>query len=228
MTMQTVKSLLTETSHALEPEDIAAIIELDKAADVVVRVPDSKAESIYAYPLVYGGEVFYAPSIGKQLFWEEQVTRAVPEKWLPCAFLWLLTCQNVPDERGSEIANTVKKWGRKCKLTDAEVKRVQKAYSADEEQDVGCDNVEQYGEIVALLVREYGKDCAHWLNAPESEINMLLADWTRRQEAKAASYRRSKAGTKNPLPPLPSPKFKASKIYRQLTDKLRASWQNEK
>ena len=226
MTMQTVKSLLTETSHELQPEDIAAIIELDKAADVVVRGPDSKADSIYAYPLVYGGEVFHAPSIGKQLFWEEQVTRAIPEKWLPCAFLWLLTCQSVPDERGTEIAKTVKKWGRKCRLTSDEVQRVTNAYSADEDQ--GSGNVEQYGEIIALLVREYGKDCAHWLNAPEAEINMLLADWTRRQEAKAASYRRSKAGTKNPLPPLPSPKFKASKAYRLLSEKLRASWQNEK
>jgi len=202
-------------------QDIALVAELDKAATVVVSGPADKSDSIYAFPLLYGGEAFRAPSIGKQIFWEEQVASELPEKWLTCAFLWLLTCAEVPEQRGGDIVKVVKKWARKCKLTTDDIAKVIATYANDNEHGGESAN---YGEIISLLVREYGQDCAHWLNAPESEVNMLLADWTRRQEAKAASYRASKAGSKNPLPPMPSPKIKALKTYRELKDKLRASW----
>jgi hypothetical protein len=221
MTEIDLRKMLTETKHVLTIADIALVVELDKAADVVVSGPVDKSESIYAFPLLCGGDAFRAPSIGKQIYWEEQVASELPEKWLTCAFLWLLTCPEVPDQRGGEIVKAVKKWGRKCKLSTDDIAKVIGTYSSEETQGGEKAN---YGEIVSLLVREYGQDCSHWLNAPEAEVNMLLADWTRRQEAKAASYRASKAGSKNPLPPLPSPKIKALQSYRKLKDKLRASW----
>jgi len=213
--------MLTDTKHVLTIRDIAPIAELDKAASVVVSGPADKSDSIYAFPLLCGGEAFRAPSIGKQIYWEEQVANELPEKWLTCAFLWLLTCPEVPEQRGGEIVKAVKKWSRKCKLTADDIAKVISAYSTESEQSGESAN---YGEIISLLVREYGQDCSHWLNAPESEVNMLLADWTRRQESKAASYRASKAGSKNPLPPLPSPKLKAMKTYRELKEKMVASW----
>jgi hypothetical protein len=221
MTQQDVQKLLTETSHVLTIQDIALVVELDKAASVVVSGPVDKSDSIYAFPLLCGGEAFRAPSVGKQIFWEEQIANELPEKWLTCAFLWLLTQPEVPEQRGGEIVKAVKKWGRKCKLSTDDIEKVIATYATD---DKGSGEKANYGEIISLLVREYGQDCAHWLNAPEAEINMLLGDWTRRQEAKAASYRASKAGSKNPLPPMPSPKIKALKTYRELKDKLRASW----
>ena len=225
MTTLDVQTLLTETGHLLQVSDVASVVALDKAADVVVAGPVDKADSIYAFPLLCGGEAFRAPSIGKQIFWEEQIANVLPEEWLTCAFLWLLTLPEVPGERGSEIGKAVKKWARRCKLTTDDITKVVATYANDDAQ--GGENA-KYGEIISLLVREYGKDCRHWLNAPESEINMLLADWTRRQEAKAAAYRTSKVGSKNPLPPVPSPKIKALKKYRELKEKLRASWVEKK
>lgn len=204
----------------LTVQDIAPIVQLDEAADIVVNGPVDKSDSIYSFPLLYGGEAFVAPTIGKQMYWEEQVSKNVPEDLLTCAFLWLLTFADVPEERGKDILKAVKRWARKCKLTADQVENVINAYNKD-----GNDGGEaNYGEIIALLVREYGQDCDHWLNAPESEITMLIADWTRTQEAKAAAYRKSKAGSKNPLPPVPSPKIKALKKYRELKDQLRESW----
>ena len=225
MTEIDLRKMLAETEHVLTLTDIALVAELDRAADVVVSGPVDKSDSIYAFPLLCGGEAFRAPSLGKQIFWEEQVADELPEKWLTCAFLWLLTCPEVPEQRGGEIVKAVKKWGRKCKLSTDDIAKVIGTYSNEENQ--GGEKA-KYGEIVSLLVREYGQDCEHWLNAPEAEINMLLADWTRRQEAKAASYRASKAGSKNPLPPMPSPKIKALKTYRELKEKLRASWLTKK
>jgi len=225
MTEIDLQTMLTETGHTLTVPDLALIVELDKAASVVVSGPVDKSDSIYAFPLLCSGEVFAAPSIGKQIYWEEQVSSIVPEKWLTCAFLWLLTCAEVPSQRGGDIIKAVKKWGRRSKLTTDDITKILATYATD---DAEGGNGANYGEIISLLVREYGRDCTHWLNAPESEINMLLGDWTRTQESKAAAYRSSKAGSKNPLPPMPSPKIKALKTYRELKDKLRASWQSEK
>ena len=220
MTTQDVRALLTETGHALAVEDFDAIQELDRAADAIVAGPPDKSESIYAFPILAGGEAFYAPTIGKQIYWQEHVAGAVADDWLTCAYLWLLSRPEVPQERGGDVLKAVKAWGRKCRLTDADVTRIVAAYEHGESQNGKA----QYGEIISLLVREYGQDVTHWLNAPEHEITMLLADWTRRQEARAAEYRRSSVGRKNPLPPLPSPKFAAMKRYREIKNALRESW----
>jgi len=222
MTIQDVRALLAETGHALAVEDFEAITELDNAASVVVSGPADKSESIYAFPLLCGGDAFHAPTIGKQIYWQEHVAGNVDEDWLTCAYLWLLSRPCVPDERGGDVIKAVMAWGRRCKLAADDVTRIIAAYEADGED--GAQKA-RYGEIISLLVREYGKDVNHWLNAPEHEITMLLSDWTRRQESKAAEYRRSSVGRKNPLPPLPSPKFAALKRYRELKTALRESWQ---
>lgn len=221
MTIQDIRNLLSETGHALAVEDFELVFELDKAADVVVNGMKDKSESVFAYPLVCGGEAFYAPTIGKQMYWQEHIADQIDELWMTCAFLWLISRPEVPSERGGDILKAIKRWARKCKLTGDDIERIIKAYNNDN----GENGDASYGEIIALLVREYGKDCNHWLNAPEHEITMLLSDWTRRQEAKAAEYRRSKVGSKNPLPPLPSPKIKAMRHYREQLNKLRATWQ---
>ena len=205
----------------LTVQDIESVVKLDEAADIVVSGVADKSESIYAYPILCGGEAFVAPTIGKQMYWQEQVSKHVPEDMLTCAYLWLLTFAEVPDERGKDILKSVKRWARKCKLNDTDAEAIINAYNKDE----GQGGQANYGEIIALLVREYGQDCNHWLNAPEAEITMLIADWTRTQEAKAAAYRASKVGSKNPLPPMPSPKIKALKTYRELKNRLRESWQ---
>jgi hypothetical protein len=221
MTLQDVRSLLAETDHALVVEDFELIADLDKLAEIVVSGPRDNSESIYAFPVLAGGDAFFAPSIGKQIFWEEHIAGAIGEDWLTCAYLWLLSRPDIPTERGPEIFKAVKTWGRRCKLTAADVDKVTAAYANDEK---GSGSRAAYGEIISLLVREYGQDVNHWLNAPEHEISMLLGDWTRRQEAKAAEYRRSKVGSKNPLPPLPSPKMTALKNYRELKNRIRDSW----
>ena len=221
MTIQDVQAILTETGHVLTVQDIASVVELNKAADVVVNGPADKSDSIYAFPILCGGEAFVAPTIGKQIYWEEQAAKNVPEDLLTCAYLWLLTFADVPEERGKDILKAVKRWGRKCRLNEDDAETIITAYNKAD----GDGGEANYGEIIALLVREYGQDCNHWLNAPESEITMLIADWTRMQEAKAAAYRSSKAGSKNPLPPAPSPKIKALKTYRELKDQLRELWQ---
>jgi len=110
MTIQDVQALLTETGHVLTVQDIASVVELNKAADVVVNGPADKSDSIYAFPILCGGEAFVAPTIGKQIYWEEQVAKNVPEDLLTCAYLWLLTFADVPEERGKDILKAVKRW----------------------------------------------------------------------------------------------------------------------
>jgi len=220
ITIQDIKNLLAETGHALTVEDFEPVIELDNAAEIVVSGAKDSDDSVFSFPILCGGQAFYSPTIGKQLYWQENIQNVLSENWYTCAYLWLLSCKDVPSERGSDILKAVKKWARKSKLTDQDVDYIISLYSNEETKE----NRAKYGEIIALLVREYGNDCDHWLNAPDHEITMLLADWTRRQEQKAAAYRQSRAGSKNPLPPLPSPKIKAQKRYRELKNQLRDKW----
>ena len=226
MTQQKLDQLLSETGHALELADIALIVELDRYADAVVNGGASSDElSIYEYPLVCAGHVFYAPTIGKEIFWREQVVRAVPSDWHGVAYLWLLAQPTVPTARGIDITKAVKKWGRTCKLTTDDVNRIHAQYTNDNGAGDGSTVRRDYGEIIALLVREYGKTAHYWLNAQESEVKMMLDDWVKRQEAKAAAYRSSKAGSKNPIPPAPSPKIKAMKEFRLCSERIKEQWQ---
>ena len=216
MTRQKVQELLDQTQHALALEDVDAIVELDAVASEVVNGAQGSADSIYDYPLVVGGEVFRSPTLGKELFWRDQVCEAVTDDMLAAAFLWVLTLTEIPELRGKQIAKAVKGWARKCNLTQADIEYVYSRYTDEDGTDNGRKD---------YLVREYGHDCNHWLNAPEAEIKMLLADWNNQQEAKAAAYRSSKVGAKNPMPPLPSPKVKAQYKFLQLSEAMRAKWQ---
>jgi len=224
MTRQKLKELIAEFNRVLTLDDIELITQLDKAADLVVKGVQVAESSLFAYPLLVAGEAFKAPTIGKEIYWKEQVVKAIDDELLSAAYFWVLTLDDVPELRGKDIAKTVKRWAKKCKLTASDVDYIQAYYAPDEEQAQKNADAHGYGEIIALLVREYGKDCNHWLNAPESEIKMLLADWTARQEAKAAAYRKSSGGSRNQVAPAPSPKIQALHRFNLIVAEIKASW----
>jgi len=216
--------LIAKTKHQIELDDLEDIIKLDRAADLVVNGVQVSEDSLFAYPLIVAGETFRAPTIGKEIYWKEQVIKAVDDELLSAAYFWILTFEDVPELRGKDIRKAVKKWARKCKLTTEDVEYIQRYYAPDEAQAEQAEHNRGYGQIVALLVREYGKDCTHWMNAPESEIKMLLADWTARQEAQAAAVRKSKGGSRNQVAPAPSPKIQAQLKFGKLWRALEAKW----
>lgn len=226
MTKQKLSTILAETGHALTLDDVDIIQELDRAADVVVKGAQVPDVSLFAYPLYVAGEAFYAPTIGKEIFWREQVVDVIGDDMLAAAFLWILTLEDVPDCRGRDITKAVKKWAKHCKITAADSDYIQKRYVSEEESETTNKNRANYGEVLALLVREYGQDCMHWLNAPESEVKLLLADWTARQESKAAAYRKSSAGSKNQVAPAPSPKIVALTAFNKIVIRIAEDWKN--
>ena len=224
MTRQKIALLIAEFNRVLTLDDIELITQLDKVADRVVKGVQVSASSLFAYPLLVAGEAFRAPTIGKEIYWKEQIVKAVDDDYLSAAYFWILTFEDVPELRGKEIQKAVKKWARKCNLTSENIEYVQRYYAPDEAQAKQNDEAHEYGEIIALLVREYGKDCDHWLNAPESEIKMLLADWTARQEEKAAAYRKSRGGSRNQVAPAPSPKIQALHKFNLIVAEIKAEW----
>lgn len=264
-TRQELQKLLNETSHALNLQDIAQIVELDGYARAVRNNGVSgDSVSFYAWPVLCGGTAFHAPTIGKEIYWQEQIAEHIPEKWQGPAYLWLLASESVPDQRGKEIVKAVRKWARHATLTGEEVEEVHAKYAGADSAPLdavallecaarefvqnadtwaeapdselrhmveawarskqGGSIERDYGAVIALLVREFHQTPSYWLNAPEEEIRLMLDDWTQRQEAKAATYRASKAGRKNPLPPTPSPKIKALKQFRLCKERIRATW----
>ena len=224
MTRQKIAELIAKFNRVLTLDDVELITELDKAAELVVNGVQVAESSLFAYPLLVAGEAFCAPTIGKEIYWKEQIVNAVDEDMLTAAYFWVLTLDDVPDLRGKDIAKAVRKWAKKCKLTSADVDYVQAYYMPDEAQAKKNAESSSYGEIIALLVREYGQDCEHWLNAPESEIKMLLADWTARQEAKAAQIRKAVKGTRNQVAPAPSPKITAITRFNRVVADIEAKW----
>ena len=214
-------SLMESTGHSLTIDDFDLIAKLDAVADEVVHGIQVGDSSIYSFPVIVGGYAFFAPTIGKEIFWRECVKDAVCDELKMAAYLWLLQLGEIPKERGEKIEKAVKKWARQCSLNSKDVANVLDKYSVGEAAGPKGAN---YGDVIALLVREYGHDCEHWLNAPEHEIKMMLGDWNNTQEAKASAMRSSKSKGGAPIPPAPSPKIKAVSRFNVIKREIEESW----
>jgi len=226
MTLQKVKELKAEFNRVLTLEDFELIERLDKAADLVVNGVQVADSSLYAFPLYVAKEKFQAPTIGKEVYWREQVVKHVDDDFITAAQFWILTFDEVPELRGADIQKAVKKWAKKCSMTAADAEKVQNYYMPDEAQATKNKADNSYGALIGLLIREYHKDCKHWLNAPDSEIKLLLADWTAQQESKAREYRKAKSGTKNQVAPAASPKFVMLHKFNLIVAEIKREWGN--
>ncbi|MCP4493403.1 MAG: hypothetical protein GY820_39765 [Gammaproteobacteria bacterium] len=216
---------MKETRHRLNLNDVEKIQALDALADVVVNGSGKADESIYAYPIFADGQAFHSPTIGKDIYWRECIVDAIPEDWSTVAFLWLISSEHIPAERGPKILKAVKRWGRKSKLTTQDVSFIMDHYRQDREAG---GKKSSYGDVIALLVRVYGGTCDHYLEAPEHEIRMLLSDWTRKQEAEAAAMRRSR-GKGTPLTaPSPTLLYRAQYKFDLMKAEIRESWARKK
>ena len=224
MTRQKIAELIAKSNRVLTLDDFDLIAELDKAADVVVNGVQADDSSLFAYPLLVAGETFKAPTIGKEIYWREQVVKFVDDDLLSAAQFWILTFSDVPELRGNQIQKAVSKWARKCKMTTADVDKVQNYYMPDEAQTAKNKEDNSYGDLIGLLVREYGENCNHWLNAPRAEIEILLADFIKRQEVAAAVERRSRKGAVNQVAPSASPKFVAMNKFNLIVLKIESEW----
>ena len=223
MTRQTVDSLLAETGHQLTPDDIDGIVALDKCAVRIRKGEDDKELRLFDFPYYADGVAFHVPTIGKDVFWRERIVDCVPEEWRTVAFLWLLSQESLPDGLTTRVMiRKIKRFGRKCMVSLPNVKKVLDRFTADDGE--GSEQSE-YGAILSLLVREYGQTCQHWLSAPIHEIQLHLADWTKRQEAQAAAMRKASAKSKQPTPPAATPKIKALAGFATLREEMRAKWQ---
>lgn len=213
--------ILEQTGHSLALDDFDLISELDAAAQAVSKGSASDPVCLFAYPYYAANCRFNAPTIGKELYWRECVAPAVSDEWQGIAFLWLLSADGIPTERGDDIAAAVKKYGRACPLTGPDAERVLAHFSVHEDEG----GTARFGEVLALLVREYGKDIDHWLRAPEQEVQMLVADWTARQEAQAAAVRKAQSGRGAPTPPPPTAQIKSLAKFALIRERIREQWQ---
>ena len=224
MTRQKIAELQKTHNRVLTLDDFDLIAKLDEAADVVVNGVQVADSDTFAYPLLVAGEVFRAPTIGKEMYWKEQVVKYVDDDLIPAAQLWILTFERVPELRGEEIQKAVKKWARKSKLTRKNVDYIHSYYMPDEAQAEQKKEDNSYGELIGLLIREYGKDRDYWMNAEESEIKLVLADLTAQQEARAAEFRKAKGGSRNQVAPAPSPKFVATHNFNKIVAEIKKEW----
>lgn len=226
MTLQKIKELKAEFSRVLTLEDFELIARLDKAADLVVNGVQVADSSLFAYPLYVAKERFTAPTIGKEMYWREQVIKHVEDDLIPAAQFWILTFDEVPELRGKDIQKAVLKWARKCNLNSEDAEKVRNYYMPDEPQEAKNKEDNKYGALIGLLIREYGENCKHWLNADNSEIEILLADWTAQQEAKAREFRKAKGGSRNQVAPAASPKFVMLHKFNLIVAEIKREWGN--
>ena len=233
MTKQDLASLLTETSHALAVEDLDDVLALDALADVVVNGVQSDDDDLLAMPFIVGGIAFWPMSLAKIIYWRDVLSSAFDgdEVLTSAAMLWICSQRNFSPSDQPETADpramrkTITKWAKHCPLSESQIMRVMGEYCDGDETKSGATNANKYGQLIALLIREFGQSWQYWISAPLDEIRACLAEWTARVEAEAASIRRSAAKGGKPIPPTPSPKIKALQAYRIAKNELRDKWQ---
>jgi hypothetical protein len=216
MTKNEVKRLIEKCARKLTLDDVDLIMKLDAAAEKVVNPVPSKLR-LFDFPVVVAGYRFHTPTLGKDIYWREVVSGAVDDELSGAAFFWLLTFEDTPTFASDDVLREVCRWAKHCSLTEADIKYLEKLYVSDNGGSSG-----DYGDIIALLVREYGQTVEHWLNAPESEITMLVNDFTKRQEAAAAEMRKTKNG--RAVAPSPSPKIRALAEFSRIKAEIERIW----
>jgi hypothetical protein len=225
MTKQTVTNLLSETSHKLTIDDIDSIQELDEIARRIVFKKLGE-ESLLSRPLIRCGVTFYPATIAKDLYWREVICGNVDKAWEGVAFLWLMSHETVPDAADGEVQKHVKDFARSLHMDEAILQEVVDHYNPKTGAAKEKDNEHSYGDVIAMLIREYGQDWEYWMNAPSKTIITCIEAWNKKQEDELRQAYRAKSGGRGTIS-IATRKHQLMRDFRLKTDEIRAKWQSD-
>lgn len=229
-TKQKLNELLAETGHALAVSDLDDVIELDRLACLIAD-PQTGIDAPLTNHAVYVRSVPVYPLTLAHLSFLDSTEEilGVPADERTLAMLWVVTQEEITNDHWDPdfSRKAFKKWARRSRWTEADINQVlELRFAKLTNRSPGESDDSNEGALIGLLTKEYGESPFYWMHkAPLGIIEACVADWTIRQEAQAAAYRKANKGA-GPAPP-PSPKFVASRRFREYADTIREKWLQE-
>ena len=233
MTKEAIRKLQKQTSHALIVEDFDVIAELDKCAQDVVRKSSIDRRLLSCPVTVDGVEAsFYPLTVAKSIWYAEKLDEWEIAPIYEEAFMfWLLTLPNKEDE--------LCKWSTKKNVNKAMRKFASKLVcpaSALQEVFARCvgvcdsngekDNAEDdYGGMIACLVREYGGKPEEWLY--EKHVELIAEMYERLVDRVQAEQDEMRKSSKSGGAPVVTRKMRALDKFRQKTSEIRMLWSEQ-
>lgn len=191
-----VETLLEKTGRTLTLDDFADVLEIDKLVRTITKVPKTLEQDLLGIPMLVAGCKFYPVTIGHLLFADAELDylqEQDPQLYVYslCYLLTVRAVADLPEYEGFEpqaFEKRVTKWQHKSPLREEHFAHIlEKLYSFDvyapgPDEDVEVERkATDYGPLIALLVREYGKDPQYWLTQPQDIIQQCLDDYEREQ-----------------------------------------------
>ena len=230
---------LIDEGIPLDPlADFGAIAEINDLAEAATRPrPSIVTDAILDAPVVCGGVRFRALTIAAHLWLRDVATPALEDDDYLCglAIPFAMANRDALDElnEASDIRRAVKRWGRKacCRITDAQLAGVFRHFGIELEESSIPDDAEdrqdiseQYGNVLALLIREYGGDPNYWIfDANPQTVDVCLRDVMLKAHYEAEDHRTSaakggKAIAPDPNSPLMQAQWALIKRVRQFRE----------
>lgn len=233
-TAQKLRDMMQRTGHALTVEDFDDIRELDDLARKVADPADGVDSPLTSHVVFVRGVPVYPLTLAHLQFLDESRERLGDDDAAMAAVaLWVATLPEIADElyNDANAGKAFRDWSRRCRWTEADMQTVMALrYARLFNQAAGSDGSDGGGStsaLIGMLCREYGETPRHWMHdASVDLIEALVADYTRTQQAQAQAYNRTRAGSKTPVAPLPTPKFEAMRRFRECAERLEAKWQS--
>ena len=223
MTQQTVMRLLSETKHRLTLDDFDLLQELDEIATRLVS-GRSGERSLLSMPFIRGGIKFYPTTIAKDLYWQEVVSGHVDEAWEPIAFLWLMSHDGLPDATADEVQKRVKSFARTLNIDEAVLREIVDHYNPKTGGAKEKENEYNYGDVIALLIREYGQSWEYWMNAPSDTVATCIDAWNKKQEEEIRQAYKAKSGGRGTVS-IATRKHQIMREFRLKKEEIAAIWQ---
>ena len=226
-TKKKLNELIADSGHVLHVDDLDDVLELDQLA-AKVSDPQNGIDSPLTHHAVYvRGVPVYPLTLAHLSFLDEcPASLGMDDQDRSLAMLWIVTQEEIKDEfyNPDQTRKAIRKWARHCRWTQSDIEGVMELrYSRLAKQADGAGDKNSDGALVGMLSREYGESPSYWMHtAPLGVIEACVADWTSRQEAQAAAYRRANKGAG--VAPAPSPKFVAMRKFRECAERIRAKW----
>ena len=232
---------LIDEGIALDPlADFDAIAEINELADAATKPrPCIVTDAILDAPVTCGGVQFRALTIAAHLWLRDVATPALEHDEYLCglAIPFAMANRDALDDLNDErdIRRAVKRWGRKAcrRITDTQLAGVFRHFGIElaedgdgipEDAEDAQDAREQYGNVLALLIREYGGDPNYWIfEANPQTVDVCLRDTMLKAHYEAEDHRATaakggKAIAPDPNSPLMQSQFAMIKRVRQFRD----------